>query len=272
MGHSFLLTAGLLLGQVQDVQIVSQPQQACGCGQSTVHYSSGGGFLARFRNWGSSNNHYTEERTLLSRFQQRWGFFRGGEQTETVRSWPSTPGNSGTLQAIPVSNPKTIQGPMITPIPPAEFLHRMPSKVSMSEPPLLETSKNGVQPASFQSKPAQSATPPAHVPAFQPAGQSAPALAAPLPASAFSKPGHEENYSWITGRVVILNNKSRVVEYAAPGSKDRFGGRLVLTGHKEIESLQDGDTVTVRGQVIPAQGGMHVYRVSSVEMIEREVR
>ena len=103
---------------------------------------------------------------------------------------------------------------------------------------------------------------------FEPAAlQDAPSNnSAKIRAALLSKIGHAEDYSWIIGQVEVVNG-AHVVHYAAPASRDRFGGHMILNGELDLSRLNNGDLVTVHGSVIPGQT-VNLYRVHAVDVIK----
>jgi hypothetical protein len=81
--------------------------------------------------------------------------------------------------------------------------------------------------------------------------------------------GHEQDYSWITGRVARQGGQW-VIRYAAPNEVDRYGGSLVLNA--DPSKVHEGDLVTVVGQVVGGRGIRgpgSVYQAREVNVIER---
>jgi hypothetical protein len=85
------------------------------------------------------------------------------------------------------------------------------------------------------------------------------------------KCGHEQDYSWITGRLARDGNRW-IIRYAGPNVIDRFGGRLPLVGNLDPSKLREGALVCVLGQVVVSGHGpgaaSAVYRVQQLNFIE----
>lgn len=112
-----------------------------------------------------------------------------------------------------------------------------------------------------------------------------PMSAAPMPAAGMPMPsgvqlsakdlekcGHEQDYSWITGKLVQQAGNHWMIRYAGPYEVDQFGGALVLASLPEMSTYREGDIVCLHGKVL---GGSHgsghatgVYQVSSINLIE----
>jgi hypothetical protein len=89
------------------------------------------------------------------------------------------------------------------------------------------------------------------------------------------KCGHEQDYSWITGRLARDGNRW-VIRYAGANVIDRFGGRLPLTGNLDPAKLRDGALVCVLGQVRNSNRGSGaaapIYLVRQLNFIEPPTR
>ncbi|HEV3257639.1 MAG TPA: hypothetical protein VG013_12205 [Gemmataceae bacterium] len=87
--------------------------------------------------------------------------------------------------------------------------------------------------------------------------------------------GHEQDYSWVTGRLVRVASGGRwEIRYAGPGEVDRYGGSLVLAPSGELTKFHDGDLVCLHGKVVghgPAlrAAAGSVYQAASIDLIER---
>ncbi len=100
----------------------------------------------------------------------------------------------------------------------------------------------------------------------QPATQSA---ATPLNFKLVNKIGHEDDYTWVTGQL-FQEGGYWIVRYATPETVDRFQGALILAGEKALDQFRAGDLVSVRGTVVQnPRGGLALYRVTTVDLIER---
>ena len=82
------------------------------------------------------------------------------------------------------------------------------------------------------------------------------------------KVGHEADYSWITGQLRIENGVP-VIHYATPEVVDQHNGSLALTSDRDLRGFQDGDFVSVRGQVSGSANGRATYRVSNIDRMSR---
>ncbi len=85
--------------------------------------------------------------------------------------------------------------------------------------------------------------------------------------------GHEQDYSWITGKLFHAPgaNGRLLLRYTAPYEQDRYSGAVLLTGAQELASYHEGDLVCVHGKVVDsARGsGNATYHVNSVDLIQR---
>jgi hypothetical protein len=96
----------------------------------------------------------------------------------------------------------------------------------------------------------------------------------PVPAGPndLDKAGHEQDYSWITGRLT-RDGGHWVIRYAGPNEVDRFGGRLPLAGNFDASGLREGALVCAIGQVVAGGRAAHgpsgpVYQVRQINPIE----
>jgi hypothetical protein len=85
--------------------------------------------------------------------------------------------------------------------------------------------------------------------------------------------GHEQDYSWITGRLGRDGGRW-VIRYAAPDEVERFGGSLPLAFKSNLAQMADGDLVCLHGQVINVGRSQMspagtVYQVNELNVIER---
>src|SRR5207302_10567631 len=70
-----------------------------------------------------------------------------------------------------------------------------------------------------------------------------------LSAKELEKAGHEQDYSWITGKAIRVSAEGGrwVLAYGAPYEVDRYGGSVVLTPHADLANVRDGDLICVHG-------------------------
>lgn len=149
--------------------------------------------------------------------------------------------NNGQHQGNPYMNPNMRMNQQ----------QRMPS----GEPPLAEVSAD----AQGQQVRIQAAN----------ASKAGPAPANPVNPKLVNKIGHEDDYSWVTGQL-FQENGQWLVRYATPDTVDRFNGAFLLGLQGTMQGVRPGDLVSVRGTVVPnPRGGVAVYRVTSVDLIER---
>jgi hypothetical protein len=286
------LAAGLLLGQAQDVTIVPpEPvQPKCNCAasaktgwtqtqtstQSRTWTQTGTWTPSTGWTWSNSVKDGTEDRSFVSRFTDRVSSLFGSKQetTRQTTGWQTTGWQTtGWVDVDPQDDEhespiQASSGPVASAISPLRiaeqhYPRRMPSGIITSnEPPLLEVTANQPTPASAQAiKPAS----------FQPA--QAPviaALAAKSQVQAKTNYGHEDDYSWISGPIDIVNG-AHVLQYATPGTADRFGGHMILSGDPDLSQLEKGDLVKIHGSVVPGRT-ISIYRVRSIEIVERAAK
>ena len=64
--------------------------------------------------------------------------------------------------------------------------------------------------------------------------------------------GHGPDYSWVTGQLFYIHAGSGlwVVRYAPVDREDRYGGSVVLAPLVGMDAYQDGDLVTIRGEIL----------------------
>jgi hypothetical protein len=113
-----------------------------------------------------------------------------------------------------------------------------------------------------------------------PAG-AAPASAAPAPTSETPAPtsatlpaplpkAAPASYDLLTGEVQLYRRSWRL-RYDSLDTVDPYGGCVTLSGNAELNNLQDGQRVRVRGLlVIPDGGANPVYQVQSLEILDRQ--
>jgi len=86
--------------------------------------------------------------------------------------------------------------------------------------------------------------------------------------------GHEQDYSWITGRLVRAASSGRwEIRYAAPGEVDKFGGSLALAPTADLATFHDGDLVCLHGKVVAHGASFRspagsIYEAAKIDLIE----
>jgi hypothetical protein len=83
------------------------------------------------------------------------------------------------------------------------------------------------------------------------------------------KVGHEQDYSWITGKLVREGNRW-VLHYAGPYEVDRHGGSVMLSAHPELATYHSGDMICVHGKVASSgrAGATASYQIESISRID----
>ncbi len=137
------------------------------------------------------------------------------------------------------------------------------SKVTTSEPPLLEVASVPLQ---IQAPEPANVNPASFLPGrVEIIAQTM--NNGPIHADMVNKIGHQDDYSWLTGQVEVVNG-TYIVHYATPSTNDRFGGRMILNGDMDLSPLRNGDLITAHGTVHQGRT-ISLYRVEAVELIER---
>lgn len=271
MGHSLcVLAAGLLIGQAEE--IVTQPTRpGCNCNRSAASggtqsrtWSTTGTWTQTTGTWTPqtgwtyrtttsngpvpSSGSWIEDRPILSRIFGRGQDSRGG----TSSGWQPVDGAANGSSVFQTDEPPVTQQPVTQQMP---IVRQVPvRKITMNEPPLLDVIAEPVGP--------QLTGPQLAPPTAVKAASFEPARVVALPV----KIGHESDYSWITGKLVIENGVP-IVEYG--DAADRFGGRMILSGDMDISHLRTGDLVTVRGTVLQGRT-ISIYRAQSIDLVERK--
>jgi hypothetical protein len=82
--------------------------------------------------------------------------------------------------------------------------------------------------------------------------------------------GRSENFDTITGQVQIFRKVHRL-RYAPVEQEDIFGGVVILEGADDFNVLKDGQTVRIRGALIPPsdRSSPARYRVQSIMVLEQ---
>ncbi len=139
------------------------------------------------------------------------------------------------------------------------------------------TQKTVFQPGTAVSKTGTAVSQPG-VPTLQP-GTTPPHTGMELTAKDLEKVGHENDYSWITGKLFRASGDSRwVLRYGAPYEVDRYEGAVMLSGGgPELAACRAGDLLCVRGKVLnslrstkPHAGAL--YQVNELHVIEHSAR
>ena len=93
-----------------------------------------------------------------------------------------------------------------------------------------------------------------------------------------SRVGQAGEYSHVTGQLSYVHAGGGiwVVRYAPLDREDRYGGSFVLAPLVDMEKYQDGDLVTVHGEVLhEGRASRHLggslYKVTSISLIDRLV-
>jgi hypothetical protein len=204
---------------------------------------------------------------------------------------------AGWLAGGAAAAPQEKDAPRITPIaqtlqsPPQETPPPPPGKLgdrirSLFSPRPAEA-RNAVQPAAATSAPqtpaaprpvvvSQDATATAATPSPAPRLISSATQGNGLSAKDLEKVGHENDYSWITGKLSRVGGGWQI-RYAGPYEVDRFGGILTLAPHAELASYHEGDLVCVHGRVNESGRALRsasgpVYQLQTITLIERAGR
>lgn len=86
---------------------------------------------------------------------------------------------------------------------------------------------------------------------------------------------HADDYSTLTGQLFFVHTDGGrwVLRYAPISQEDRFGGSVILTRDARLGPCQEGDLVTVRGEILAEKNDIHlggaVYRASVLELVEK---
>ncbi len=88
-----------------------------------------------------------------------------------------------------------------------------------------------------------------------------------ISADLVDKVGRDPNFGWITGQLRIENGV-HVIHYATPEVVDQHNGSLMLTSDRDLRGFQDGDFVSVHGQVAGG-AGRTTYRVTNIDRLPR---
>jgi hypothetical protein len=72
--------------------------------------------------------------------------------------------------------------------------------------------------------------------------------------------GNDPEYRWVTGQLFYIHAEGGmwVVRYAPVDREDRYGGSVVLAPAVNMDNFQEGDLVTVHGEVL-SEGRANKY-------------
>ncbi len=91
------------------------------------------------------------------------------------------------------------------------------------------------------------------------------------------KVGNAADYSWVTGQLYYIHADGGlwVVRYAPVDREDRYGGSVVLAPAVTMQGYQEGDLVTVRGEILNEGRaskylGGPLYRATGVNLQQRK--
>jgi hypothetical protein len=93
-----------------------------------------------------------------------------------------------------------------------------------------------------------------------------------------SRVNHAPDFSSATGQLFFVHADGGlwVLRYAPLDTEDANGGSFVLARDVNMDGYREGDLVTVHGEIIAKHGSAYLggplYRVSSVELIDREAK
>jgi len=160
---------------------------------------------------------------------------------------------------------------------PWKFGQRLRHLFAPDPPP--STSAATVAPKRQPPSPATPSTKLVPQPMSSPVPMAAVQQPSPLSAKDLEKVGHEQDYSWITGKLYHLQGDSRqwVIRYAGPNEVDQYSGGMILTGSAELAKFHEGDLVCLHGQVLHASPNPKVfpgatYQIKDINLIEHGER
>jgi hypothetical protein len=91
--------------------------------------------------------------------------------------------------------------------------------------------------------------------------------------------GRADDFRWIIGQLFYIHADGGlwVVRYAPLDKEDRFGGSVVLAAATSMEGFQEGDLVTVHGEILSEERaskflGGPLYRANAVNLNQRAPR
>jgi hypothetical protein len=86
---------------------------------------------------------------------------------------------------------------------------------------------------------------------------------------------HASDYSQLTGQLFFVHTDGGrwVVRYAPISNEDRYGGSVVLARDLNMDSFNDGDLVSIEGEVLADKSGAPLggplYRAGKATLVER---
>jgi len=178
-------------------------------------------------------------------------------------AFAQAPPSSAQASPAPLPIAQQLSSPPVTEAPPAPRPFRLGERLRNLFSP--RSADKGVQQATD----------------LQATGMKAPA---PLPkgitelsAKELEKVGHEQDYSWITGKLFRIDGGQWVLRYAGPYEVDRYSGGVLLTAHADLANYRPGDLVCVLGRVAATtrdakMGAGATYQISTINLIERGSR
>lgn len=254
-----MLAATLLLGQVQEVQIIPQPLPQSTPGRPSI--------FSGFSQSSTVQQQPQQSRPLFPWLQREerpsWkskmqGWFGRKDQQEPPLQQKQTfiqpqRGATTIIEGIPTNNSPLIVPSSPTPL---DFPKKMPSPSSQNTLP-KEIPFNTA-----------SATKPVQQTNLQTPMSSA---RSPILPQLADKIGRDEKFAWITGQLEVENGMY-VLYYATPETVDQYNGRIVLQPQQaDMSSFRRGSLVSVNGDVIQrqtAQGNSPAYRVRDIQRID----
>lgn len=90
-----------------------------------------------------------------------------------------------------------------------------------------------------------------------------------------SRVAHAPDYSWLTGQLFYVHADGGLwlLRYASLDKEDRYGGSIVLARDLRMDEYQEGDLVTVHGEILSQKSSMFLggplYRAQSIQLVER---
>lgn len=299
VGSTFtILAAGLLVAQsaasgpapIPTNAPTNDPSKPCNCQKNAtqgyvqpvaVAPSAGSGSPGLFRGlFKGDESVVTEERPTI--FSRIGGIFKKNDAAQPAPIYSNEPpveaprpGPFRMMQRLPAGQPTNEPGALSIPA------NAPPATTQIPPAPVKYTAVPPGQPAPAPVVVPQSA--PTTTPAIKPVSATGTTVSGTnvikttdLPPSRpnrispdlVNKVGHETDYSWITGQLHIEGG-FYVIHYATPEVIDQYNGSLVLTADRDLRGFQDGDFVSVRGQVAGGVNGRVMYRVQSIDRLQR---
>jgi hypothetical protein len=93
-----------------------------------------------------------------------------------------------------------------------------------------------------------------------------------------SRVAHAPDYSSLTGQLFFVHADGGlwVLRYAPLWKEDPNGGSVVLARDLDMDQYQEGDLVTVRGEILSQRGsaflGGPLYRAQSIQLVDRPAK